>query len=115
MDKLKNYNGHTELGSGLRPMGENDFALAEAHHIQTREDGTRLDVELDEIKQSISNGGGGGGGTSYNIGNGLKLDESTNTISVDVANKAEQDNTKPITSSAVNTIVGNINVLLETI
>ncbi len=36
-------------------------------------------------------------------------------LSVDTANVVEQDNTKPITSAAVHTEVGNINALLETI
>lgn len=57
----------------------------------------------------------GGTGTTYVIGNGLKLDTATNTLSVDCATAVEKDNTKPITSAAVHTEVGNINVLLETI
>jgi hypothetical protein len=108
---MAEYKGSVELIGGLTPKNNGDFPLVSAHHIQVDDTGKRLDEKLAEIGV----GGGGGGGTSYNIGNGLKLDESTNTISVDVANKAEQDNTKPISSSAVNTIVGNINVLLETI
>lgn len=44
---------------------------------------------------------------------GLLLDEETNTLSVDVANDAEKDNTRPISSAAVDTIVGNISVLLS--
>lgn len=52
---------------------------------------------------------------SYNIGAGLKLDESTNTLSVDTAAAVEEDNTRPITSAAVYTTVGNIEILLETI
>ena len=59
--------------------------------------------------------GGGSGGGSYVIGSGLKLDASTNTLSVDVATSVEEDNTKPITSAAVHTTVGNIQTLLETI
>ena len=53
------------------------------------------------------------GGNSYEIGNGLKVEG--NTLSVDTANIVEQDNTKPITSSAVYTTVGNINAILGTI
>ena len=58
---------------------------------------------------------GGGSGGSYNIGSGLKLDAETNTLSVDTANAVEKDNTKPVTSAAVYTEVGNINALLATI
>lgn len=58
---------------------------------------------------------GGGTGGGYNIGSGLKLDRESNTLSVDTANNVEQDNTRPITSAAVYTTVGNIEVLLGTI
>ena len=69
-----------------------------------------LVAAINEARQS---GGGSGGG--YNIGDGLKLDPNTNTLSVDTADKVEQDNTKPVTSAAVYTEVGNINALLATI
>lgn len=55
------------------------------------------------------------GGTAYKIGYGLKLDQSTNTLSVDAADAVEQDNTLPVTSAAVASTVGNIEVLLGTI
>lgn len=58
---------------------------------------------------------GGGSGSGYNIGSGLKLDAETNTLSVDTAEIVEKDNTKPVTSAAVYTEVGNINALLATI
>lgn len=57
----------------------------------------------------------GGGAPAYNIGSGLKLDEETNTLSVNTADKVEQDNTLPVTSAAVFTTVGNIEALLGTI
>lgn len=56
-----------------------------------------------------------GAGASYNIGNGLKYDDLTNTLSVNTTTEVQQDNTLPITSAAVYTEVGNINVLLQTI
>lgn len=68
---------------------------------------------VDAINEARSSGGSGGGG--YTIGDGLKLDAATNTLSVDTAEIVEQDNTKPVTSAAVYTEVGNINALLETI
>lgn len=68
---------------------------------------------VDAINEARSSGGSGGGG--YTIGEGLKLDAATNTLSVDTADKVEQDNTKPVTSAAVYTEVGNINALLATI
>lgn len=64
------------------------------------------------INEARQSGGGGGG---YTIGPGLKLDAETNTLSVDTADAVEKDNTKPVTSAAVYTEVGNINALLATI
>lgn len=68
---------------------------------------------VDAINEARSSGGFGGGG--YTIGDGLKLDAATNTLSVDTAEAVEKDNTKPVTSAAVYTEVGNINALLATI
>lgn len=72
------------------------------------ETGKPTEWETGEVK-----GGSGGGG--YRIGSGLKLDAKTNTLSVDTADVVEGGNTKPITSAAVYTEVGNINALLATI
>lgn len=47
-------------------------------------------------------------------GNGLKIAED-GTLSVDTADKAEKDNTKPITSAGAYLEIGNINALLATI
>lgn len=51
---------------------------------------------------------------SVKAGNGLKIAED-GTLSVDTADKAEKDNTKPITSASVYMEIGNINALLATI
>lgn len=48
------------------------------------------------------------------VGAGLKI-ANDGTLSVDTAEVVEEDNTKPITSDAVYTVVGNINALLSTI
>ena len=75
----------------------------------TTEDKSSLVAAINEVRQT------GGGGTAYTIGHGLKLDAETNTLSVDTADKMEQDNTLPITAAAVYVEVGNINALLKTI
>ena len=75
----------------------------------TTEDKSSLVAAINEVRRT------GGGGTAYTIGHGLKLDAETNTLSVDTADKMEQDNTLPITSAAVYVEVGNINALLKTI
>jgi len=46
------------------------------------------------------------------FGNGLKVLSDGVTVEIDAVNEAEQDNTKPITSAAVYTEIGNINALL---
>lgn len=56
----------------------------------------------------------GGEGISYKIGHGLKVTNG-DTLEVDAADKVEEDNTRPVTSAAVYTEVGNINALLATI
>ena len=55
-----------------------------------------------------------GGGFGYQIGNGLKV-TGGDTLEVDTATNVEEDNTLPITSAAVYTTVGNIEILLGTI
>ena len=48
------------------------------------------------------------------VGENLNI-TTEGVLSVDVATEADPDNTKPITSAAVNTIVGNIDALLSMI
>lgn len=48
------------------------------------------------------------------IGNNLRISDD-GVLSVETADAAEQDNTLPITSAAVHTAVGNIEILLATI
>lgn len=57
--------------------------------------------------------GGGGGESSFTTDETLTLENGV--LSVNTADDVEQDNTLPITSAAVHTTVGNIEVLLATI
>ena len=43
------------------------------------------------------------------------VQSSEGVVRVNTANEAEEDNTLPITSAAVHTNIGNIEILLETI
>ena len=77
-----------------------------------------LDVITLALAKSYTDQHGGGGGVDpgtggYIIGDGLKLEGRR--LSVDTATTVDEDNTKPITSAAVFTEIGNINALLETI
>lgn len=66
-----------------------------------------VDAEARKKIQSISENG------AYKIGHGLKLEDGT--LSVDVVNAVEKDNTRPITSAAVHVTVGNIEAILKSI
>ena len=52
--------------------------------------------------------------SKLSIGNGLKFN-TDGKLAVDTADTAEQDNTRPITSAAVYTEMGNIDAILKTI
>lgn len=66
------------------------------------ENDSEINVAVSEITQT--------GGRSFEIGNGLIFEN--NTLSVDTADIVEKDNTKPVTSAAVYTEIGNIEALL---
>lgn len=61
-----------------------------------------------------SGGGGSGGGVAFEVGNALELTDD-GILNVKTTDEAEEDNTLPITSSGVHTIVGNIGAILDTI
>ena len=66
-------------------------------------------------KEDIARWNEGGSGTAnLQAGENINITEN-GVISVLTAPNVEKDNTKPITSAAVYTEVGNINVLLQTI
>lgn len=71
------------------------------------EEGLRKYNELLQAKM-IENGG-----AKLTAGENIEIVD--NVISVQTAPNVEKDNTKPITSAAVYTEVGNINILLQTI
>lgn len=71
------------------------------------EEGLRKYNELIQIKM-IENSG-----SKLTAGENIEIVD--NVISVQTAPNVEKDNTKPITSAAVYTEVGNINILLQTI
>lgn len=76
---------------------------------------------------TVTNGSGGGGGGGADVpiasetvagivrvGENLKI-SADGVLSVDTATAVEEDNTRPVTSAAVQTTVGNIEILLKTI
>lgn len=77
--------------------------------------------QIISLINSIDPGSGGASGVAsptrlgvVRVGENLLIDKD-GVLSVDTANVVEEDNTRPVTSAAVQTTVGNINALLETI
>ena len=58
-------------------------------------------------------GGEGGAAPAWKIGHGLKVESGV--VSVDAAGCLDGDLTRPITAAAVEEMVGNVQILLETI
>lgn len=93
--------------------------------VQTLEPGTQATAEWDSglLKLGIPAGQNGDANVSIAsrktagvviVGDNMKIDDN-GVLSVDTADTAEQDNTRPITSAAVHTEIGNIEILLSTI
>ena len=91
------------------PPSSGEQIIAQA--VQARDAAIAAAIRAEEAAGS---GGSSGGGFYYKVGEGLKI-VSGDTLAVDTAAAVEQDNTKPVTSGAVYTEVGNINALLATI
>ena len=77
-------------------------------------------VESDLPLPEVSGGGSGGSwsqisGKPFNTIDGNTLVNRSGTLCVNTTDNAEQDNTRPITSSGVHVICGNINALLQAI
>ena len=75
-------------------------------------------VESDLPLPEVSGGGGSWSqisGKPFNTIDGNTLVNRSGTLCVNTTDNAEQDNTRPITSSGVHVICGNINALLQAI
>ena len=78
-------------------------------------------VESDLPLPEVSGGGGSGGSWNqisdkpFNTIDENTLVSRSGTLCVNTTDNAEQDNTRPITSSGVHVICGNINALLQAI
>lgn len=71
-------------------------------------------ARLAYIENNLGTGGDGNNETSnYEFGHGFKIDG--NTVSVETTDSFEGDNTLPMTAAGVEIVVGNIDVLLQTI
>ena len=77
-------------------------------------------VESELPLPEVSSGGSGGSwsqisGKPFDTIDGNTLVNRSGTLCVNTTDNAEQDNTRPITSSGVHVICGNINALLQAI
>ncbi len=59
--------------------------------------------------------GSGGAGTAFHIGDGLLLDEDSNTLSVNLAKDVAKDDARPVTGGAVYAIIGELETALAAI
>lgn len=72
---------------------------------------TMYQIQPDNTLKAI--GSGTNGGISFTTDETLSLENGV--LKVNTAKEVKKDNTLPVTSAAVDTVVGNINILLETI
>ena len=72
---------------------------------------TMYQIQPDNTLKAI--GSGTNGGITFTTDETLSLENGV--LKVNTAKEVQKDNTLPVTSAAVDTVVGNINILLETI
>lgn len=106
-----------ELIAKIKPKNNGDFRLVDAEDIDYNGQSLKdlLDTGLlqeDEVRAAVAKYLRDNPVT-FEQGSGIKIEG--NTISVDAADAVEPDNTKPITSAAVATQIGNIDALLKII
>lgn len=73
---------------------------------------TMYQIQPDNTLKAI--GSGTNGGITFTTDETLTLTPE-GVLKVNTAKEVQKDNTLPVTSAAVETVVGNINILLETI
>ena len=100
---FNSYKGSIKLGAGLTPAADG-YPLIQACDVQVKEDGTTLEEYIETS---------GGGGVDFRTDETLSL--KNGILSVNTSTSPEANNTLPITSAAVHTQLGNIEVLLDTI
>jgi hypothetical protein len=79
--QMSNYKYSVDLISGLRPKNNADFPLVRAHDVQSRDDGTRLDAELEMLRSggatiyegTVTTTDTGNGNILGNLGKALSL------------------------------------------
>ena len=93
-----------DLYSQLLQRIESQVVEAQAFSKQSEDSAKRAEEAAKKAESAVPAG-------SLSIGDGLKW-AAGGKLTVDTADKVEQDNTKPVTSAAVYTEIGNIEALL---
>lgn len=111
----KTYEEALEKAQQAGPVGSKDhkYHYGLRLFVVTDDDVNIYVIKPNKTLKELGTMSGGGGGGDYIAGDNIKIENGR--ISVITTNEAAVDNTKPITSAGVHTIVGNIDVLLETI
>ena len=89
---------------------ETVYYFTQILHVTEGEQRGLYEIQNDKTLKKI-----GGGSESAAIKTDDSLSYENGILSVNTADKVEEDNTLPITAAAVHTVVGNIEILLETI
>ncbi len=93
------------IGRGVREISMNE----NGELIFTMSDGNEITLGKIPFPSASAETAG-----AIKVGENLKISPE-GILSVDTASQVEKDNTKPITSGAVHTEIGNIEILLENI
>lgn len=100
----------TEIPGGSR------LTITRGSEVQTMDFiGSVDEAQVEQIVRDYLQENPPSGGVSFTTDETLTLDPETGVLGVNTADEAETDNTLPITSAAVATQLGNIEILLKTI
>lgn len=108
---VKSHIWRTWVEPSMAPPGDTPPEPEKAWVDQVLEAGTKAQEAAQSAENAAKQAENAVPAGSLTIGNGLKW-ESPGKLAVDTADKVEQDNTKPVTSAAVHTEIGNIEALL---
>lgn len=111
---VKSHIWRTRVEPAMGPAGDAPPEPEQGWVDQVLEAGSSAKEAADRAESAAKRAESAVPAGSLSIGNGLKW-ESVGKLAVDTADKVEQDNTKPVTSAAVHTEIGNIEILLQTI
>ena len=116
-----NVSGMGQLKGGVSALlardGEDGFSpivsVSKVGKVTTIDITDKNGTKTATIKDGEDVTGGGGGGVEFEVGVGLKLKDGV--LSVDSATDFNGDNSRPAEAALVQTLVGNVEIILKTI